>query len=74
VCCAIGQDHGDRTGGFYACNRYEDAKQRGEYDVEQKKRDMAKSSHERYMHYYERWAVSSHTLEIHALLRAMGGE
>eukprot|EP00959_Pyramimonas_sp_CCMP1952_P035930 752298-Pyramimonas_sp.AAC.2 len=41
---------------FYACNRYEDGRQRGEYDAEQKRRDMAKASHERYMHYYERWA------------------
>eukprot|EP00240_Pyramimonas_obovata_P003027 CAMPEP_0118921654 /NCGR_PEP_ID=MMETSP1169-20130426/860_1 /TAXON_ID=36882 /ORGANISM="Pyramimonas obovata, Strain CCMP722" /LENGTH=648 /DNA_ID=CAMNT_0006862413 /DNA_START=218 /DNA_END=2161 /DNA_ORIENTATION=+ len=58
LCLGPWQDHGDRTGGFYACNRYEDGKQRGEYDAEQKRRDMAKASHERYMHYYERWAAN----------------
>mmetsp|Transcript_658 Transcript_658/g.1197 ORF Transcript_658/g.1197 Transcript_658/m.1197 type:complete len:621 (-) Transcript_658:332-2194(-) len=57
LCLGPWSDHGERTGGFYACNRYDRGKQRGEYDEMQKQRDMAKHSLERYMHYYERWVA-----------------
>lgn len=29
LCLGAWTDHGERTGGFYACNRYEAAKQEG---------------------------------------------
>jgi len=29
LCLGVWSDHGERTGGFYACNRYETAKQEG---------------------------------------------
>ena len=35
-------EHGERTGGFYACNRFEVAKKAGEYDDEARRRDNAK--------------------------------
>uniref|UniRef100_A0A1J3E640 RBR-type E3 ubiquitin transferase n=3 Tax=Noccaea caerulescens TaxID=107243 RepID=A0A1J3E640_NOCCA len=56
LCLNAWTDHGERTGGFYACNRYEAAKQEGLYDEAEKRREMAKNSLERYTHYYERWA------------------
>ncbi|XP_021721720.1 probable E3 ubiquitin-protein ligase ARI7 [Chenopodium quinoa] len=56
LCLGAWSDHGERTGGFYACNRYEAAKQEGLYDESEKRREMAKNSLERYTHYYERWA------------------
>ncbi|KAK4744006.1 hypothetical protein SAY87_010318 [Trapa incisa] len=56
LCLGAWSDHGERTGGFYACNRYEAAKQEGAYDEAERRRDMAKNSLERYTHYYERWA------------------
>ncbi|KAK4483388.1 hypothetical protein RD792_010574 [Penstemon davidsonii] len=56
LCVGAWSDHGERTGGFYACNRYEAAKQEGLYDESEKRREMAKNSLERYTHYYERWA------------------
>lgn len=56
LCLGAWLDHGERTGGFYACNRYEAAKQEGVYDETEKRREMAKNSLERYTHYYERWA------------------
>lgn len=56
LCLGAWSDHGERTGGFYACNRYEAAKQEGVYDETEKRREMAKNSLERYTHYYERWA------------------
>lgn len=30
LCLGAWMDHGERTGGFYACNRYEVAKQEGQ--------------------------------------------
>ncbi|KDP42814.1 hypothetical protein JCGZ_23756 [Jatropha curcas] len=56
LCLGAWSDHGERTGGFYACNRYEAAKQEGAYDEAERRREMAKNSLERYTHYYERWA------------------
>ncbi|XP_073299636.1 probable E3 ubiquitin-protein ligase ARI8 isoform X1 [Primulina huaijiensis] len=56
LCLGAWSDHGERTGGFYACNRYEAAKQEGVYDDDERRREMAKNSLERYTHYYERWA------------------
>ncbi|KAE8664109.1 putative E3 ubiquitin-protein ligase ARI8 [Hibiscus syriacus] len=58
LCLGAWSDHGERTGGFYACNRYETAKQDGVYDEAEKRREMAKNSLERYTHYYERWATN----------------
>ncbi|KAG6541506.1 hypothetical protein Mapa_017103 [Marchantia paleacea] len=58
LCLGAWTDHGERTGGFYACNRYEAAKQEGVYDEADRRRDMAKNSLERYTHYYERWATN----------------
>ncbi|XP_042007095.1 probable E3 ubiquitin-protein ligase ARI8 [Salvia splendens] len=56
LCLGQWSEHGERTGGFYACNRYEAAKQEGVYDDAERRREMAKNSLERYTHYYERWA------------------
>ncbi|KAL6970773.1 putative E3 ubiquitin-protein ligase ari7 [Sarracenia purpurea var. burkii] len=58
LCLGAWTDHGERTGGFYACNRYEAAKQEGAYDETERRREMAKNSLERYTHYYERWATN----------------
>ncbi|XP_042483104.1 probable E3 ubiquitin-protein ligase ARI7 isoform X1 [Macadamia integrifolia] len=58
LCLGAWSDHGERTGGFYACNRYETAKQEGVYDETERRREMAKNSLERYTHYYERWATN----------------
>lgn len=58
LCLSAWSEHGERTGGFYACNRYEKAKQEGVYDEDEKRREMAKNSLERYTHYYERWATN----------------
>ncbi|XP_078171945.1 putative E3 ubiquitin-protein ligase ARI8 isoform X1 [Carex rostrata] len=58
LCLGPWTEHGERTGGFYACNRYESAKQEGAYDESERRREMAKNSLERYTHYYERWAAN----------------
>ncbi|EEC77541.1 hypothetical protein OsI_16442 [Oryza sativa Indica Group] len=57
LCLGPWSEHGERTGGFYACNRYEAARQEGAYDESERRREMAKNSLERYTHYYERWAA-----------------
>ncbi|KAL9260417.1 putative E3 ubiquitin-protein ligase ARI8 [Drosera capensis] len=58
LCLGSWSEHGERTGGFYACNRYETGKQEGVYDEAERRREMAKNSLERYTHYYERWATN----------------
>uniref|UniRef100_A0A0D9W6L3 RBR-type E3 ubiquitin transferase n=1 Tax=Leersia perrieri TaxID=77586 RepID=A0A0D9W6L3_9ORYZ len=58
LCLGPWSEHGERTGGFYACNRYEAARQEGAYDDAERRREMAKNSLERYTHYYERWAAN----------------
>ncbi|GAQ91019.1 hypothetical protein KFL_007140020 [Klebsormidium nitens] len=58
LCLGPWTEHGERTGGFYACNRYEAAKTEGVYDEAERRREMAKNSLEKYTHYYERWATN----------------
>ncbi|PWZ28898.1 putative E3 ubiquitin-protein ligase ARI8 [Zea mays] len=65
LCLGAWSDHGERTGGFYACNRYESAKKEGVYDETDARRERAKNSLERYMHYYERWASNQTILSFH---------
>ena len=59
MCLGPWADHGERTGGYYACNRYERARASGAsgFSEEEEKRAAAKHSLERYTHYYERWAA-----------------
>lgn len=57
LCMGNWTSHNEATGGFYACNRYEAAKKRGDYDEDTRRRDNAKVMLERYTHYYERWAL-----------------
>ncbi|KAK6136372.1 hypothetical protein DH2020_029862 [Rehmannia glutinosa] len=68
LCLGAWTEHGERTGGFYACNRYEAAKQEGAYDDAEKRREMAKNSLERYTHYYERWATNQSVKTLLAML------
>ncbi|KQJ91001.1 hypothetical protein BRADI_4g35080v3 [Brachypodium distachyon] len=57
LCLGAWSEHGIRTGGgYYACNRFESAKEKGIYDEAEARRERAKNSLVRYMHYYERWA------------------
>eukprot|EP00245_Coleochaete_scutata_P005603 TRINITY_DN19268_c0_g1_i1.p1 TRINITY_DN19268_c0_g1~~TRINITY_DN19268_c0_g1_i1.p1 ORF type:complete len:588 (-),score=91.66 TRINITY_DN19268_c0_g1_i1:664-2427(-) len=61
LCLGAWSEHGERTGGFYACNRYETAKQEGVYDETERRREMAKNSLEKYTHFYERWNANEHS-------------
>ncbi|XP_038990890.1 probable E3 ubiquitin-protein ligase ARI8 isoform X2 [Hibiscus syriacus] len=58
LCRGAWADHGEVTGGYYACNRYETEKKEGTFNEEDKRREMAKLSVEKYTHYYERWATN----------------
>ncbi|KAL5707848.1 RBR-type E3 ubiquitin transferase [Ranunculus cassubicifolius] len=63
LCLGDWKKHGEHTGGFYACNRYEKEKQEGVYDESEKRREMAKRMLEKYTHYYERWAANDKSRE-----------
>jgi ariadne-1 len=41
---------------YTACIRYETGRKEGKYNEEEAKRERAKQSLERYMHYYQRFA------------------
>ncbi|VVB11975.1 unnamed protein product [Arabis nemorensis] len=55
LCLKAWKIHGQSSGGFYACNRYEKEKQEGKFSEADRKQAMAKMSLERYTYYYERW-------------------
>ncbi|KAL6748380.1 hypothetical protein V8C86DRAFT_2879354 [Haematococcus lacustris] len=55
LCQGEWKEHGERTGGYYNCNRFEAARRKGDFDEEASKRENAKQSLERYMHFFERW-------------------
>ncbi|KAI7836399.1 hypothetical protein COHA_009731 [Chlorella ohadii] len=56
LCQGPWAEHGERTGGFYNCNRFKKAVEKGEIDEQEQKRAHARQSLERYMHYWQRWA------------------
>ncbi|PSC75961.1 putative E3 ubiquitin-ligase ARI8 [Micractinium conductrix] len=56
LCTGPWAEHGERTGGFYNCNRFKKAVEKGEVDEQEQKRQHARQSLERYMHYWQRWA------------------
>uniref|UniRef100_A0A7S0IAP7 RBR-type E3 ubiquitin transferase n=1 Tax=Micromonas pusilla TaxID=38833 RepID=A0A7S0IAP7_MICPS len=57
MCCGKWSEHGERTGGYYACNKYSQSREKEGASEEEKRRAAAKQSLERYTHYYERWAA-----------------
>ncbi|KAI3880485.1 hypothetical protein MKX03_001693 [Papaver bracteatum] len=56
LCLGDWKNHGERTGGFYACNVYEKAKSEGRYKEEDKLKKEAKDYLDRYTFHYERFA------------------
>ena len=69
LCGGAWREHGERTGGFYSCNKYEAARAAGEINDTETRRENAKASLERYMHYFERWAEhgASHARAVQQL-------
>ena len=57
MCSGKWSEHGERTGGYYACNKYSTSKEKEGASEDEKRRLAAKQSIERYTHYYERWAA-----------------
>jgi ariadne-1 len=49
------KEHGQSTGGYYACNKYEEMKKTGNLSDLEKKRESAKNELSRYMFYFERF-------------------
>lgn len=49
ICMGDWADHGERTGGYYSCNKYEEGKDDNEETA------TAKSDLDRYLHYYTRY-------------------
>lgn len=58
LCLGDWKKHGENTGGFYACNVYDKAKEEGKLDEAERTREMAKQVLEKYTHFYERWAAN----------------
>jgi ariadne-1 len=56
LCLGPWDEHGERTGGYYACNSFEATKKSDKYSEADNIREMAKRSLDKYNHYYERWA------------------
>jgi ariadne-1 len=57
LCLGSWKTHGGSTGGYYQCNKYDEAKREGKLSAEEVRRQQAKASVDRYLHYYERWAA-----------------
>jgi ariadne-1 len=58
LCLGFWVDHGQKTGGYYNCNKYEDLKKdsaSSKFKDEEKKRNEAKNELDKYMFYFERY-------------------
>eukprot|EP00898_Chlorokybus_atmophyticus_P001675 jgi/Chlat1/2508/Chrsp175S02376 len=60
VCAEPWKEHGESTGGYYACNRYDPTR------VERKHADASKIALERYLHYYHRYSNHAKSRELEA--------
>lgn len=61
ICMGNWSDHGQNTGGYYKCNRFESGKIPAENDNEQQK---AKAELDRYLHYYKRYHAHDSSLKF----------
>jgi ariadne-1 len=59
-------EHGQNTGGFYKCNKFEGV---SKADDEQSEAEKAKSELNRYLHYYQRYHGHDHSLKFAASQR-----
>ena len=57
LCLGLWSEHGQKTGGYYNCNKYEEMKKSGNEDItnEESKVSKAKSELSKYMFYFERY-------------------
>mmetsp|Transcript_30989 Transcript_30989/g.30648 ORF Transcript_30989/g.30648 Transcript_30989/m.30648 type:complete len:334 (+) Transcript_30989:601-1602(+) len=55
LCGGNWTEHGEATGGFYKCNKFEAKQKRGELSAEERKRAIAAQSTQRYEHYFNRF-------------------
>jgi ariadne-1 len=63
ICMGNWNDHGQSTGGYYKCNRFESGKIPSDSDNEQQK---AKAELDRYLHYYQRYHGHDSSLKFAA--------
>jgi ariadne-1 len=66
MCMQPWSEHGQNTGGFYKCNKFEDV---SKADDEQSEAEKAKSELNRYLHYYQRYHGHDHSLKFAASQR-----
>jgi ariadne-1 len=65
ICSGNWADHGQSTGGYYKCNRYEaDPKHNSKSEA-----DRAKAELDKYLHYYQRYHAHDMSLKFAALQR-----
>lgn len=56
MCLGAWSDHGQNSGGFYRCNKYEkELKEMQEYKTEAERREAAKTDLEQYLFHFERY-------------------
>ena len=57
LCLGKWAEHGQKTGGYYNCNKYEELKGKGDIKIssEEKQRQEAKNELDKYMFYFERF-------------------
>jgi ariadne-1 len=57
LCLGNWSEHGSATGGYYQCNKYEEAKKGGDKKIvqQEKKVEDAKNELKKYMFYFERY-------------------
>ncbi len=57
LCLGKWSEHGQKTGGYYNCNKYDELKSKGDQTItkEETKRVTAKNELDRYMFYFERF-------------------
>ena len=59
ICLGTWSEHGQNTGGYYKCNKFEGGTGKDGTDA-----DRAKAELDRYLHYYQRYHGHDHALKF----------
>lgn len=76
MCMAPWSEHGQKTGGYYNCNKYEELKKKGDKKLneEERQREEHKNQLNKYMFYFERFnnheRAEKHAKELRTAIKA----
>ena len=64
LCLGPWSEHGNSTGGFYKCNKFEENQKKGEYQKQEKERGLSAKKLQRYEYYFTRFQEHKNSTQL----------